>query len=964
MIIRVHTGRLRSVSSWRILRYERDFPLHARTVEQALWSLRHISLLQFVILAVSSLGMLGCGATTSRVATPTISLAFTQLPPASLLVGGTATLSATVSDDIAGAGVDWVAVCVSTHPCGSFSPAHTDSGAATTFAAPVDVPKNNMVAITALSATDHSKSFSANVTITSNVSGVIITMAPPLVLPAGGTAVLSAAVAGDPANNGVDWTVTCANLVCGSFAPAHTPVNTTTTFTATSALTDPTIVGAVLTITAASTADHNISVTTTVMIAAPISIMITQGPLNSMLINAMAILKAQVTGDLANAGVDWTVSCLNAPCGSFSPAHTANGASTTFAAPAAVPLPDGIVTITAASTTDPNTLTRITVTITAPISVQITQGVVNNTLVINSVAPLIATVNSDAANAGVDWSVTCGSSGCGSFSPTHTASGAATTYTAPATVPTGNTVTITATSTSDKTKNASTPNITITATIPPNSLLNGQFVFLLTGRDQNQGFYSFAGTIVGKGNGTITGGEFDVADASGNGGTSTSLTGTYSIGADGRGQILLTLPGTFVFGVSVNSGANGQVTLSVAFVTPKHALLSETDTFGSGTGTLDLQNATDLSTFMNGTAGLNGSYSLALSGAEAANPTARFFLASALTTQLNTTTSPPTVTETSAVGDQSDNGTVTTDVAATTVPVALGGTQPDAFGRLLGQGAIDLGAHQLQLAAYMIDASHFVIADFRDSGSLIIGGYMVAQPASPVISGTYAFIEAGATPSPSLQPQVAGGILTCGSGGVLDVVPLGGTPTANQAISSACTAPTSGRGLVTVSGAGTTGISQFAAYPTVDMGLQLIEIDSGGSSGAGVALQQTLNPPVPAAAFSGKYASNFLASTEQGIEGFAGQVVSDGVSQLSGMADVNSFNTTLNVGTPASNVGLSGSYTANSNGRFLLTLNFATLTPQTIKPACYVVNSDSCLLLGLDSTTPGVGILQLQSLGL
>jgi large repetitive protein len=56
-----------------------------------------------------------------------------------------------------------------------------------------------------------------------------------------------------------------------------------------------------------------------------------------------------------------------------------------------------------------------------------------------------ATVSGDTGNGGVDWTVTCGSSPCGSFTSTHTASGTATTFDAPATVPSGGTVTITAT---------------------------------------------------------------------------------------------------------------------------------------------------------------------------------------------------------------------------------------------------------------------------------------------------------------------------------------------------------------------------------------------------------------------------------------------------------------------------------------------------------------------------------------
>ena len=72
-----------------------------------------------------------------------------------------------------------------------------------------------------------------------------------------------------------------------------------------------------------------------------------------------------------------------------------------------------------------------------------------------------ATVSNDPGNGGVDWTVTCGSVGaCGSFTPTHTLSGASTTYNAPANVPAGNTVTITATAT-----DAPSPQVSAVVTI-------------------------------------------------------------------------------------------------------------------------------------------------------------------------------------------------------------------------------------------------------------------------------------------------------------------------------------------------------------------------------------------------------------------------------------------------------------------------------------------------------------------
>jgi hypothetical protein len=335
----------------------------------------------------------------------------------------------------------------------------------------------------------------------------------------------------------------------------------------------------------------------------------------------------------------------------------------------------------------------------------------------------------------------------------------------------------------------------------------------------------------------------------------------------------------------------------------------------------------------------------------------------------------------SYITDQSDSGVITS-VPFATVPQNLPAFTRDQDGKLTFSSPVNLGLPtHFALDLWLIDATHFVVTDWRDSAfgtpPVIVAGYLTAQPSAPAIAGTYAFTEAGATTA--AQPQAAGGIFTCGSTGILDVTPLGGTLTANQAIAAACTAPTSGRGLITISGAGSTGVSQFAAYPTLDQGLYLIELDGGaagasGPSGTGVAVQQTVALPASAAAFSGKYASNFSASTALGSQNFAAQIISDGVSAVSGAADVNSFNTTATppAGTPSSGATLTGSFRADpsGDGRFPIVLTFTPAagqpTPQvpTINPACYIVDTNTCLLLGLDASAPGTGILQLQKTGL
>ena len=70
-------------------------------------------------------------------------------------------------------------------------------------------------------------------------------------------------------------------------------------------------------------------------------------------------------------------------------------------------------------------------------------------LTVGATIAVAAGVTNDSKNAGVTWTASCGSSQCGSFSPTSTASGTITTYTAPAAVPNPATVTLTATSVTD-----------------------------------------------------------------------------------------------------------------------------------------------------------------------------------------------------------------------------------------------------------------------------------------------------------------------------------------------------------------------------------------------------------------------------------------------------------------------------------------------------------------------------------
>src|SRR5450432_4246297 len=115
-------------------------------------------------------------------------------------------------------------------------------------------------------------------------------------------------------------------------------------------------------------------------------------------------------------------------------------------------------------------------------SISVVLSPVSSSVVPGGTTPVSATVSNDSSNAGVSWSCTPANA-CGLFSPPSTASGMATTYTAPAVVPTGGQVTVTAKSVTDTTKSANTSvKITDSASdvqidvLPPPTIQPGQSV--------------------------------------------------------------------------------------------------------------------------------------------------------------------------------------------------------------------------------------------------------------------------------------------------------------------------------------------------------------------------------------------------------------------------------------------------------------------------------------------------------
>ena len=307
-------------------------------------------------LLVLALGLGGCSSSST-------SVAISPTPPSSLGVSETTSVTANVTGDSSNAGVDWTANCTPTGACGSFNPTHTNSGSATIYTAPATVPSNGSVTITATSTAKTSAiaQWTINITSTSTAVSVSFATAPPKFVPVNQSAAITAVVNNDTSKEGIDWTLTCASgSSCGAVNPAHTDGGAFVNFTAPSAVPS----GNTVTLTATSTFDPTATASAVITIsAAGITVAFETPPPSSLAVNTGANMSATVTGDTANAGVDWKVTCQTAGlCGSFSSAHTTSGGTTTYTAPATIPA-GGNVTITASSTANPSGTVSAIVTI-------------------------------------------------------------------------------------------------------------------------------------------------------------------------------------------------------------------------------------------------------------------------------------------------------------------------------------------------------------------------------------------------------------------------------------------------------------------------------------------------------------------------------------------------------------------------------------------------------------------------
>jgi hypothetical protein len=442
-----------------------------------------VSAFSLLCLAMPGLILSGCGGSSGQQAKAG-PITFTNSSGAaekvtSLAVTSAVKLSMMPTGDSINGGVDWVIACggnpisgsITNGGCGSLSSLHTADGAPTTYTAPSLIPIGTSVTITATVTSNPSQSSRVSLTIVATPISVAFDPALPIPssLLVNATLMLGVQVTNDPSSGGVTFTATCGSSACGSFNPAVTTPGESDQSTYTAPSSVP--AGNTVTITATSSTDPSKSASVTLTITAPSSppsVAISVAPLSLYAETTGSAHSAHITAIVANdpqaEGVNWSVSCGGASCGSIT-AHTASDSPATYVAPATVP-PGGTVSITASSTTNPAVSASATANIvtTAPIVVTLSSPPAPSQTV-GAQATLAATTTGDTANLGVNWTASCSGGACGSFNltPAHTASGGQIIYTAPATVPPGGVVTIMASSAATTPAN---PGVAFTTIVP------------------------------------------------------------------------------------------------------------------------------------------------------------------------------------------------------------------------------------------------------------------------------------------------------------------------------------------------------------------------------------------------------------------------------------------------------------------------------------------------------------------
>jgi hypothetical protein len=596
-----------------------------------------------------------------------------------------------------------------------------------------------------------------------------------------------------------------------------------------------------------------------------------------------------------------------------------------YTAPSSVPSPAQIVV----SATSGNFSATAVVTVTSAQGLAVSPAAA--AIPAGGQTTFTATVNGVAAT-GVTWQVN-GTPGGDGVHGTIDGSG---TYSAPLSPPPGGSTVITA--------SAGGSSGTATATIVfSNASLAGDYTFSYAG-DDGTGFLAIAGQFTADPNsGTITGTE-DFLDRGNGPSTGQAVSGTYSIGPDGRGSVDLT-------------GSTGEI-WQIALSSDQHALLINFNQGNAaGSGTIDQQTSA--------TALAAGRYVFQLSGLDGSGLT---------TGTAGTFTSFGSGTLAPALGgnviDVNDAGSLTTD------DTSLTGTFTATSLSLQSSALTTLTGGTATFDYFLVNARHLRLIE--TDGNAFLAGDVFAAPTVPsggynatlLASGNYAFTMGGATNS----PYAAGGVFvsdgggtsatTSGNitGGVFDNNNGGAHFQTDVALKSTTYGVDQNTGRIASSISTTAGTFDWAGYATSptdptkpnSVEVLMVETDSNATA-SGIAYLQS-STAQPSGSFSLNLTGQATGNTA-GEQDVLAQIDLSGTT-LTGAMDINNF--ALGQIQSGLNIVSSRSTISSTDGNGRGTATIAAANGASFPVAYYVVDSDSVLMLETDNQRVALGILLKQ----
>jgi hypothetical protein len=372
-----------------------------------------------------AVSLLGCGGVAGPASPqpPPSNITVSVTPATASLLLGTVQTFTTVVSNTTNTAVNWNVngIFGGNVAVGTISP----SGV---YTSPVNLPASGQIIVQAASVADSSKSASAVVTVTSDVTVSVSPQAMPVELGAARPFAAIVSSAGNP-DRAVNWIVSgngCAGAACGS-------VDSAGTYIAPQILTAP---PGVL-VRAISVADPSKSGAAAITVTSSFALTVAGfTSVNTASTSSYAATLVPVANSNPSRAISWSVSglgCAGAACGTISAAGL-------YTAPAFAPSP-AIVQITAAPLADPSKATSLSVTIISIVSVSVSPTAATVALGNTQAFHAVVTGSQDTT---VTWDVSGivgGSATIGTIVDSQT-DPTNTTYTAPLGLPPAGSVTI------------------------------------------------------------------------------------------------------------------------------------------------------------------------------------------------------------------------------------------------------------------------------------------------------------------------------------------------------------------------------------------------------------------------------------------------------------------------------------------------------------------------------------------